>query len=121
MGDVEPMRTLFDFDLEDNPAVTVDGRAKQRDKGTPANTDVRWVESYGEALKKANQFVPCAIIKDNGSCVLFGCGGGGLVWVCSTNGEVSESQQTMVDLILNHLSWLGAVIQTSIPLPYFDL
>lgn len=112
------MRTLFDFELENDPRIKVDRRAKQRDKNVPTVTDIRWVESYGQALKDANQFGPSAIVKEDGSCLLFGCGGSGLVWVCG-NAEISEVQQEMVDLIVAHLVWLGAEEQHQIPLPYY--
>lgn len=112
------MRTLFDFELENNPDIKVDRRAKQRDKGAPTATNIRWIESYGQALTDADKYGPSAIVKEDGSCLLYGCGGKGLIWVCSTDGSISERQQTMVDLLVIHLVWLGAVEERANPLPY---
>lgn len=114
------MRTLFDTGLQEHPSVTVDPRAQQRNVGEAAFTDVRVVPSYAEALNSANQYGPDAIIKEDGSCLLFGSGGSGLVWVCTVDGEISEAQAEMVGLLLTHLSWLGAVKQTVQPFPRFD-
>ena len=114
------MRTLFDFELETNPRISVDRRAKQRGKRAPAFTDVRWIESFNVALSHANVIEPVAIIKENGSCLLFSSGGSGIVWVCSADGQPSEAQQEMVDVIVTHLMYLGAVIQGSDTLRYFD-
>jgi hypothetical protein len=113
------MSTLFDILVLDD--IQVDRRATQRDKRIPNKTDIRWVESYGEALQHANSFVPCAIIRENGKCVLFSCGGSGLVWVCTADGQMSDAQGVMVDRIVNGLVWLGAMESRVEPLPYYDL
>lgn len=114
------MRTLFDFELHNHPSVSIDARARQRNIGEAAFTDVKVVPSYANALKFANEYSPDAIVKEDGSCLLFGAGGSGLIWVCTAEGEISESQDEMVSLIMTHLSWLGAVKQTLQPFPRFD-
>lgn len=102
--------------------VTVERNAHQRERSVPKRTIVKWIESYGDALRVLRNLgrSPAVIIRENGHAIIFGCGGSGLILVCCSNGQPSEDQQEMVDLFLTALVRLGAAHETTDPLPYIE-
>jgi hypothetical protein len=89
------MKILLIDLLENEPNVTVDGRARLRGKQQAENCRAFRVDSYEQALMAMRFATPSVIVKQDASLVVCDSGGSGQIWVCAENNLTTRQLEAL--------------------------